>query len=396
VLVLSASVWLTFFSFKHVEYSNELWWRFALFDDAPRSLRALVGATVALGAFSVFRLMRPQTHEPELPTKEELKRILPVVRSAKETEASLALLGDKALLVSDTGRSFLMYSIEGRSWVAMGDPIGEEEECRELVWRFHSLADRHGGWTVFYQVDPARLPCYVDIGLSLTKIGEEARIELAEFTLDGHAAKPIRHWHRKPQSEGCTFEIIPSSGVQAIMPEVRRISDEWLLLKNVREKRFSLGYFDEHYLQYFPLAIVRQNGRIVAFANILLGSEREELSVDLMRHTMDAPGGVMDFLFIELMLWGRQEGYRWFNMGMAPLSGLESRGAAPLWHRLGTLVYRYGEYFYNFQGLRQYKDKFHPVWTPRYLASPGGVSLVRIFANLGTLISGGAKGVIAR
>ena len=54
-----------------------------------------------------------------------------------------------------------------------------------------------------------------------------------------------------------------------------------------------------------------------------------------MRHTADAPRGVMDYLFVELMLWGREQGYRWFNLGMAPLAGLEARTLAPLWSRAG-------------------------------------------------------------
>jgi phosphatidylglycerol lysyltransferase len=55
-----------------------------------------------------------------------------------------------------------------------------------------------------------------------------------------------------------------------------------------------------------------------------------------------------------------------------------------------------GENFYNFQGLRQYKEKFDPVWEPTYLASPGGLVLPRILTNLATLISGGLRGVVAK
>ena len=66
----------------------------------------------------------------------------------------------------------------------------------------------------------------------------------------------------------------------------------------------------------------------------------------------------MDFLFVELMLWARAEGYRYFNLGMAPLSGFEQRRLAPLWSRTGAFIYRHGEHFYNFDGLRRYKEKF--------------------------------------
>jgi phosphatidylglycerol lysyltransferase len=102
----------------------------------------------------------------------------------------------------------------------------------------------------------------------------------------------------------------------------------------------------------------------------------------------------MEYLFIEMMLWGHSQGFRWFNLGMAPLSGMETREAAPLWQKLGNWVARHGEHFYNFQGLRQYKDKFDPVWSPKYLACPGGMGLPRIIADIGALVSRGLKGVL--
>jgi phosphatidylglycerol lysyltransferase len=102
----------------------------------------------------------------------------------------------------------------------------------------------------------------------------------------------------------------------------------------------------------------------------------------------------MDFLFLELMLWGAAQGYHWFNLGMAPLSGLGSDKLAPLWERAGALVFRYGDQFYNFEGLRKYKAKFDPVWTPRYLACPGGLALPVILADIAALVAGGAGGLV--
>ena len=142
---------------------------------------------------------------------------------------------------------------------------------------------------------------------------------------------------------------------------------------------------------------MRCNDRIVAFANLLCGAGRDELSIDLMRQRPhDAPSGVMDYLFLELMLWGRAEGYRWFSLGMAPFSGFDVRTLAPLWNRAGAFLFRQGEHFYNFQGVRQYKEKFDPVWEPRYLASPGGLALPRILANVAALVSGGITGVVGK
>src|SRR2546430_9151995 len=123
---------------------------------------------------------------------------------------------------------------------------------------------------------------------------------------------------------------------------------------------------------------------------------KAELSVDLMRFDADAPRGCMDFLFIELMLWGRQAGYRSFNLGMAPLSGLDAHPLAPAWHRVGNLIFRYGEHFYNFEGLRRYKAKFDPTWEPRYLVARGGIALPRVLVDVSVLIAGGVKELFTR
>jgi phosphatidylglycerol lysyltransferase len=266
----------------------------------------------------------------------------------------------------------------------------------DLAWRFRELSGRHGGWTVFYEVGRQHLPLYLDLGLTLQKLGEEARVPLASFTLAGNSRKGLRSNCNRVQREGCRLEVVPVEEVPAFLPELRAVSDAWLASKRTREKGFSLGFFEPRYLSRFPAALVRQEGRVVAFANLLPSAAHDELSIDLMRHRPDAPGGVMDYLFVELMAWGREQGYRWFNLGMAPLSGLESRALAPLWTRVGAFVFRHGEHFYNFQGVREYKEKFDPVWEPRYLASPGGLVLPRVLGNVAALISRGIKGVVGK
>src|SRR3954452_22106829 len=313
LLVLISSAWLGFFSYKHVEYSRDLWWRSSFRAAAPRFLRAPVGVLGMLLLFSIQRLLRPAAEEPDPPTIDEVERAAAVIADEKNSQANLALLGDKPLLFSPSGRAFLMYGVEGRSWISMGDPMGPDDEKQELIWRFRELCDLHAGWPVFYEVQRQNLHFYLDLGLTLLKIGEQARVDLATFSLEGGSRKWMRKMQRRVEAESCGFSIEPAP---PILPDLRAISDSWLAEKKTREKGFSLGFFAEDYIRHFPVAVVRREGAVVAFANLWPSGTKEELSVDLMRHLPDAPAGVMDYIFVSLIAWGQQEGYRWFNLGM--------------------------------------------------------------------------------
>jgi phosphatidylglycerol lysyltransferase len=396
VLAVAGATALGAFAFQHVDYSVDLWWRFATVADAPRFLRAMVGVSVVLMAYAVARLLRPTAASPAPPSSRELDRARLVARKAQVAEAHLALLGDKSLLFSASDASFLMYGVRGRSWIALGDPVGLPGEAAELAWRFKGLADQHGGRAVFYQVSREHLPLYIDLGLTLIKIGEEARVPLPSFTLDGKSRKSLRRTLRDVEAMGASLEVVPPDEVPAILPELRRVSDDWLGRRNTREKGFSLGYFDDAYLRECAVAVVRRSGRIVAFANLWMSGGREEISVDLMRYCADAPPSVMDYLFGALMQRARDDGWQWFNLGMAPLAGLDPRALAPAWSRIGAMVFSHGEHFYNFRGLRQYKDKFDPVWVPRYLAGPGGLAVPTILLDVTALVSRGLRGALTR
>jgi phosphatidylglycerol lysyltransferase len=396
IAVVASSVWLGLFSYKYVDYSKELWWRFAFDGDAPRFLRASAGAVIVVLLYGLARLLVPARHRPAPPAYAELKIVENVVRNCPKTYAWLALLGDKRFLLGENEDAFLMYGVQGRSWISMGDAIGPDDEARELAWQFRELCDQYDAWPVFYQVDSSHLDIYLDLGLTFLKLGEEARVELPGFSLEGHTYRDLRYAHNKMTKLGLKFSVIEPAQVETVIGEFRQISDAWLAEKNTREKRFSLGFFEPEYLKKTPAAIITYQDKVIAFANIWQGAEKEELSIDLMRYLPNGPEGLMDYLFTELLLWGKSEGYKWFNFGMAPLSGLEDRQLAPLWLQAGAFLFRHGEHFYNFQGLRQYKDKFAPVWQPKYLACPRGLMLPRILANVASLISGGAKGIVAK
>jgi phosphatidylglycerol lysyltransferase len=393
---LVASIWLARFAFKHVEYSSELWWQFGLHGEASRSLRASVGAAVALLIVALARMLRPAPHEAEEPTDAEIETIGPLIRQQASTFPYLAYLRDKTLLFDEQKTGFVMYAVQRRTWIALGDPVGPPARVGTLIRLFLERCDDFDGVPAFYEIGREHLHRYADFGLTFVKLGEEARVDLNRFTLDGGGARKFRQTLRRLDKDGVAFRVVPAEQTGAIIDELRVVSDDWLREKTAAEKGFSLGFFKPDYLARFPVAVMEREGRVVAFANIWCGGNHVELSFDLMRYRADAPENVMEALVVHLLMWGRAQGYRWFSLGMAPLSGFESSPVGPLWNRLGSFLYEHGDRFYNFQGLRAYKEKFHPEWEPRYLAYPGGLRLAGILADVAALVAGGYRRIFPK
>lgn len=394
--VLGASIWLLFFAYQDVPYEHQLWWQFAVNADAPRGLRAALGCVLVLGVVFLAWLLRAAPPAITLPSSEELDRAAQIVKASDQADGGLALTGDKALLVHPEGDAFLMYSRRARSMIALFDPIGTAQRRAELVWQFRDLCDRHHTRPVFYQVRAENLPLYMDIGLTAIKLGEEARVDLNRFELEstGKAMKDLRYTWNRSQRDGLILEFHEPG--QAPFDELRAISDAWLGGKQMREKGFSLGRFDPAYLNRFRIVIARVEGRAVAFANLLETDSRGLATLDLMRVLPDAPKLTMEFLMLGLILHFKAAGFARFSLGMVPLSGLQPRRGAPLTQRLGALVFKRGEAFYNFQGLRRFKDKFQPDWEPRYMAVPAGLDPLVALTDTAALIAGGFTGLVKR
>lgn len=162
-MLLISSIWLGIFAYKHIDYRAELWWHFALKGDAPRFLRATVGTSTLLLILTAARLFRPAEKKSGRPSQDELNQARPIINRSPVTLPNLALLGDKALLFDDQHTGFVMYGVEGRSWIALGDPVGPPEIARELAWKYRELVQQHGGQTIFYEVGTSMLHVYLDI-----------------------------------------------------------------------------------------------------------------------------------------------------------------------------------------------------------------------------------------
>lgn len=387
---------LILFSYKHVAYAHTLWWQFGRQGEASRAMRAGLAGAAGIFVWGLWQLMRPPRRTIAPPAKEELDRAEAIARNQAEVAGLVALLGDKQILFAEDGDGFVSYSVRGTSWVAMGDPVGPPDVINELAWRLRELADTHGGRVAFYQTSATTLPVYIDMGLTPFKLGDEAVVPLTAFSLEGSRRKSLRQSHTRAERDGLSFELIPRADVAAQLPLLEAISKEWLSAKNTREKRFSLGAFTPDYVCRNDVALVRCKGLPVAFATLMTTDRKAEVSVDLMRHTGAAPGSTMEYLFVKLLLHFKAQGYARFMLGMAPLSGLENHPLAPVWHRFGHLIYNRGERFYNFQGLRLFKEKFEPRWEPRYLVTHSGLNPLIVMVDIAALIAGGVGGVFGK
>ena len=395
--VIAGCAGILFFAYQDVDYADRLWWQFAFDDYAPRAMRTLLVVAILGVAIGLRQLLRKPDRKVGRPDAQALERARLIVQSQPAADACLALMGDKNLLFSASGNSFIMYAKHRRSWIALSDPIGAQQEWPELIWRFIEMADAHGGRAGFYKVRPQTLPLYLDAGMRAYKLGEEAYVPLHDFSLQGPRRANLRHGVKRAEREGLTFEVIPLPQVPAVLPQIRAISDAWLTAQNAREKGFSLGSFDEQYILRQPVAVVRKEARIVAFATLMAPEVlRIEASIDLMRQEADAPAGTMEFLFANMMLYCQAQGYQRFGLGMAPMSGMQEHQLASRWHRFGRLIFQHGERFYNFRGLRSFKDKFDPEWEARYLIAEGGLAPVFTFSDVAALINGGLKGAIGK
>lgn len=393
IIVIFSSIWLGTFSFRNVEYQSELWWQFTLLGDAPRYLRATVGVLGFTVIIGLVKLLKPKKQQAEEPEHHDIERATDILRFSPHSRSNAVLARNKELLFNNSRNAFIMYGIEGKSWISLGDPVGPDSEAENLVWKFKESCELHGSHPVFYQVQEKYLSLYIDLGLSWIKIGEEARVPLQTFDIENKKFGSLKESHRLLADSGYSFSLIPPEELDAYFEQMENVSESWLEKTRAADTGFAHGRFDQAYLSYFPTAVVIYKGKIVAFSNLWTTAGREELSFDLLRNFAGAPDELIDYLLVEIMLWGREEGYRWFNLGLAPLSGMNGRQPYR-WGKFADFIYSYGENFYSFKEARRYRERFEPVWESRYLVSPGGWALPGILSNLTSLVSGGVKSLI--
>lgn len=337
--------------------------------------------SVTIG-YALFMLLRPVLLRDSASFWERNKTRRIVGTYGRTTLARLALLEDKSYYFSPSGKSTIAYVPKGRGAIALGDPIGPVEDRKEAILGFQEFCDRNDWYPAFYQTLPDDLEMYSTLGFRVVQIGEAAIVNLKTFTLKGKANQNLRTAINRLKKAGHQVKFYEPPLSSELMRQMKAVSDEWLQMVQGAEKKFSVGWFDETYLQQSSaIAIHTPDGKISAFANMISAGDRV-VGVDLMRRRTEVENGTMECLFASMLQHCQELGYAEFDLGLSALAGV---GEAEKSGRLEKVLIYLSDHlskFYNFKGLHSFKDKFGPQWEPRYLVYPSLGSLPDVVVAL--------------
>jgi phosphatidylglycerol lysyltransferase len=385
-VVLLLSLWLFWLAYKQ---RQDLGWdihQIALHADAPRSLRALLAALGMAAGFYVVRILQISIGRPESTTHAELQTAQAIVSRSDRPSACLALQGDKRLLFNKEKSAVVAYDRHGKSCVALGNPIGPTDEAFQMAWDFGELCQQQSLWPVFYLVDNRFAALYQEMNLKLFHVGDQALVDLqSQDPADGEAS-PLHDAWRQCREAGYHFTVVDGDELAALIPVLDRIDEAWLGDRGGGPLRYSISYFSPEAIKRNPVGIVEQEGRICAFLTLWQGIDHDEFAVGMIRYLPETASGILDYMFVEAISWGRQRGYRFMDLGEAPLADWHSDDHIQMRSQLMSLAFRFGRHFYSYQGLRNYKDRFQPVWNPVYVAWPPDKPLETVLSDISRLI----------
>jgi len=302
----------------------------------------------------------------------------------------LIFLHDKYVFWNSKDNVLFPFQKYADKIVVLGDLTGEKSEFPHAIEEFLTISDLYGYTPIFYESSNDMLPILHENGFDFFKLGEEAFVDLENFSLSGKKMKVMRANKNKFERENFTFEIIKPPLSDDLLQKLKTVSNEWLAGR--REKGFSLGFFDEAYLNRSEIAILKNiNEDVIGFASLMpVYDNNQTISVDLMRFIPSSPSGTMDFIFLSLFEWAKEKGYNQFNLGMAPLSNVGLSKYSFFSEKVAAQIYLHGQVFYHFQGLRKFKEKYNvTTWVPKYLAYRKRTSLPITMAQVTILIGKG-------
>ncbi|WP_318506542.1 bifunctional lysylphosphatidylglycerol flippase/synthetase MprF [Bacillus sp. T3] len=352
---------------------------------------AFIGLIIAIFIYCIGNFVGKSQKWPMETSRNQEEKIYEHINKYKGNVLThLIFLHDKYVFWNSKDNVLFPFQKYADKIVVLGDLTGEKSEFPHAIEEFLTISDLYGYTPIFYESSNDMLPILHENGFDFFKLGEEAFVNLENFSLSGKKMKVMRANKNKFERENFIFEIIKPPLSDDLLQKLKTVSNEWLAGR--REKGFSLGFFDEAYLNRSEIAILKNiNEDVIGFASLMpVYDNNQTISVDLMRFIPSSPSGTMDFIFLSLFEWAKEKGYNQFNLGMAPLSNVGLSKYSFFSEKVAAQIYLHGQVFYHFQGLRKFKEKYNvTTWVPKYLAYRKRTSLPITMAQVTILIGKG-------
>jgi len=348
--------------------------------------------TSALGLFTLvvtlYLLLRSAQPRPRL-TQADRERIRELLdrHGDRDSLGYFALRDDKSVIWSPSGKAGVCYRVVSGVMLASGDPLGDPEAWPGAIAEFLADAARHA-WR------PAVMGCS-ELGaevwcregdLSALELGDEAVVNVADFSLSGRSMRNVRQMVNRVAKGGYTAEVRRVGDIPR--PELDRIiraADHWRGSHTERGFSMALGRLGGRDDADCVLVTAEENGVLRAVLQFVPWGH-DGLSLDLMRRDRNAQAGLNDFLIVESIKAAPGLGVKRlslnFAMFRAALERGEKIGAGPVlkaWRNLLVFLSRW----FQIESLYKFNAKFSPTWEPRFFVYPGGRDAPRIaFAAL--------------
>lgn len=344
---------------------------------------------IAIGLFLTFSTRKYlEVRENTKEEKEIFENIINQYPNSAYTQ--LFYMDDKNVYFNKNRKVAILYGTYKEHILALGDPVGEEEEIENAIDEMVLWAEDHNMILSFYEITGKYLEHFINNGFQLMKLGENALVDLENFKTTGKHAKSFRQALNNMDEAGLLFKVYEPPFSKEFIGKLKEISDSWL--QGRKEMGYSIGSFYEYYLQRNALfTIETKTGEIKSFANLLELKNTDTFSIDLMRYSETEISGIMEMLLISIIQWGKEKGYRFFDLGISPLSNVGNKPYSGSKEKVIFLAYKYGSRIYGFIGLRNFKQKFHPQWKNVYIAYKENRLLPEILFDLSLLCHKGKE-----
>ena len=327
--------------------------------------------------FLVVALLKPAMHATahSLSNKERATYLLS--RYGDSASDYFKTYKDKLFFFSDICEAFIAYRIARGFAIVLEEPVCSEENKIRVLKEFDQHCRKMGLKTAFYRVDENSMPWFSALKKFKLIIGQEALLEVKQFTLEGREQKSLRNGLNSLEKKGFRVSLHHPPHEASFIKQLQHVSNEWLAHYHKQEMLFAQGIFDARELQTQDIICLHDaEGQVKAFMNIIPDHAADECTYDLIRKTADAPAAAMDALVIRLIDYAREQNKLWINLGLVPMTGIEQ--PRNMGERIIKMAAARIRRFQHYKGLREFKNKYATLWENKYLVFDNEIDLVQL------------------